>query len=128
MAIVLLDSSVVIAIQRVDDRHHKKVLQALASLSAAPAISALTLSEVLVHEYRDNSKTADLAAGRLAEAFSQIYPVSAAVAIKASQIRSERDLGLADSVISATALLEGAELWTCDKALAKAHPGARLIG
>ena len=128
MAITLLDSSTVIAIQRSDDANHKKAVAAVASLAKAPTISAITLSEVLVRQYRQSPDLADLAAARLAGAFYAIYPVSPAIAMKAAAIRAQRDLGLADSLISATALLEGAQLWTCDKALAKAHPGARLIG
>jgi predicted nucleic acid-binding protein len=128
LALTLLDSSTVIAIQRSDDAHHKKAVAAVAALAKAPTISAITLSEVLVRQYRQSPDLADLAAARLAGAFYAIYPVSPAITMKAAVLRAQRDLGLADSLISATALLEGAQLWTCDKALAKAHPGARLIG
>ena len=127
MAIVLLDSSAVIALKNGSDRHHANVVKALASLNQAPDISAITLSEVLIHESKASPSAARLAAARLLEAFGAVHPVSTAVAILAAEIRAKRDLGIADSMISATALLESAELWTCDKALAKAHHGARLI-
>lgn len=128
MAVVLLDSSAVIALANSADAHHKKVVIALSGLSNAPEISAITLSEVLVHENKANPEKARLAAARLAGAFSKIHSVNVAIAIKASEIRAAKDLGLADSIIGATAALEGAELWTCDKALAKAHRGARYLG
>ena len=127
MAIVLLDSSAVMALKNSSDRHHYNVVKAVASLNQAPDISVITLSEVLIHESKASPTKARLAAARLLEAFGAVHPVSAAVAILAAEIRANRDLGLADSMISATALLEEAELWTCDKALAKAHQGARLI-
>jgi predicted nucleic acid-binding protein len=120
---VLLDSSAVIALKNNADRNHAKAVKAISSLSLAPDISVITLSEVLIHESKASPATARLAAARLLEAFRVVHPVSAAVAILAAEIRAKRDLGLADSMISATALLEEAELWTCDKALANAHQG-----
>jgi len=127
LAIVLLDSSAVIALKNSSDRHHAKVAKAIASLTKPPEISVITLSEVLIHESKASPATARLAAARLVEAFGAVHPVSTAVAILAAEIRAKRDLGQADSMISATALLEEAELWTCDKDLARAHQGARLI-
>ena len=117
-----------IALANLEDLHHKKVAQALSALTNPPEISTISLSEVLVHENRANPERARLAAARLAGAFAKVHPVTVAVAIKAAEIRAQRDLGLADSLISATAYLEQAELWTCDKALAKAHRGARMLG
>ena len=116
-----------IALKNNSDRHHANVVKAVSSLTKAPDISVITLSEVLIHESKASPATARLSAARLVGAFGAVHPVSAAIAILAAEIRAKRDLGLADSMISATALLEGAELWTCDKALAKAHQGARLI-
>ena len=116
-----------IALKNSSDRHHANVVKALASLNQAPDISVITLSEVLIHESKASPTKTRLTAARLLEAFGAVHPISAAVAILAAEIRAKRDLGLADSMISATALLEEAELWTCDKALAKAHQGARLI-
>jgi len=46
----------------------------------------------------------------------------------AGQIRAAtKAIQTPDALISATAILAKAELWTFDQKLAKNHPGARLI-
>lgn len=128
MALVLLDSSVVIALGKVSDPHHQKVAAAVSSREEKSDISVITLSELLIHENLSDPRRARIAAGEIISAFGNVHPVSVAVAIKASEIRASSGLALADSIISATALLESAQLWTCDKEQAKSNPHARYLG
>jgi predicted nucleic acid-binding protein len=60
--------------------------------------------------------------------FSPFHPVDEKVAFLAGQIRAAtKAIQTPDALISATAILAKAELWTFDQKLAKNHPGARLI-
>jgi predicted nucleic acid-binding protein len=49
------------------------------------------------------------------------------IAFKAAEIRAIQKMTLGDAIISATADAVNAELWTCDRELAKKSKNARLL-
>lgn len=127
MGAIILDSSVVIAFLNSSDTHHIAASSAIEGANSIFKISILTVSEALVKastvsEKRKNELLADLSA-----AFSPFYPFDLEVAVLAASLRARSPLRLPDAIISATAMINKAELWSCDARLAKIHKGARLI-
>jgi len=90
-------------------------------------ISILTLSEVLVKACQESERRKSDLLADLSKEFSPFFPFDLEVAVLATAIRAKSSLRLPGAIISATATVNKAELWTCDAALAKAHNGARLI-
>lgn len=127
MKVILLDTSVVIALRKSDDAHHQSAVEALASYNGDVAIAAITLTESLIQPMRRSGAKGREAVLAIAEAVDHIYDFTTPIAIKTAEIRSTHNLTVADAMISATALAHKAQLWTCDSALAKAHKGARLL-
>ena len=124
MGLVLLDSSVLIGLINPDDKHHALIMQNFET-SSLYAISALTLTEVLPHAVTKG--VAKAAYESFAQKLHQIVDVSQEIAVSAAHVRSRTGLRTPDAIISATATLTKAALWTCDAVLAKAHKGARLL-
>ena len=124
MGLVLLDSSVLIALINPIDKHHNVVMQNFEAASLY-AISALTLTEVLPHAAAKGSMQEVYA--KFAQKLHQIVEVSQEIALSAAFVRAQTGLRTPDAIISATATAAKATLWTCDARLAKFHKGARLI-
>ena len=126
MGKVILDSSVIIALFNDADVHHQAAKNALGESKNNFEISAVSLAEALSSVLSDPER---FEMNRdIKKHFSPIHPVDEKVAFLAGQIRaSTRAIQTPDALISATAILAKAELWTFDKKLAKSHPGARLI-
>jgi predicted nucleic acid-binding protein len=124
MGLVLLDSSVLIALINPNDKHHLRIMESFET-SSLYAISVLTLTEVLPHAVAKG--VAEQARARFAANLHQVVGVSQEIAVAAAHVRARTGLRTPDAIISATATAAGAKLWTCDAALAKAHKGARLI-
>ena len=124
MGLVLLDSSVLIGIINPSDKHHDAIRQNFET-SNLYAISALTLIEVL--PYAVHKGVVDKAHAQFSEKLHQIIDVSQEIAVSAAHVRAKTGLRTPDAIISATATLAKAELWTCDPVLAKAHKAARLL-
>ena len=127
MGAIILDSSVVIALLNSSDKHHLAAKSAIGGSNSIFKISILTVSETLVKasgvsESRKKELLADLST-----AFAPFYPFDLEIAVAAASLRAKSPLRLPDAIISATASINAAELWTCDAELAKAHKGARLI-
>ena len=127
MGAIILDSSVVIAFLNSSDKHHIAAKSAIEASNSSFKISILTVSETLVKasglsESRKKELLADLST-----AFAPFYPFDLEVAVLAASVRAKSPLRLPDAIVSATATINKAELWTCDAGLAKAHKGARLI-
>lgn len=126
MGKVILDSSVLIALFNDADSHHEAATKALGEAKGDFEISTISLTEVLSSDLSDAERyemNQDIK-----KHFSPLHPVDEKVAFMASQIRaSKRTIQTPDALISATAILAKAQLWTFDKQLAKNHPGARLI-
>ena len=123
---MILDSSVLIALFNDADSHHEAATKALGESKGEFEISTISLSEALSSDLSDAERyemNRDIK-----KHFSPFHPVDERVAFLASQIRaSKRAIQTPDALISATAILAKAELWTFDRQLAKNHPGARLI-
>ncbi len=124
MGLVLLDSSVLIGLINPDDKHHDLIMQNFET-SSVYTISALTLTEVLPHAVAKG--VAKAAHDSFAQKLHQIIDVSQEIAVSAAHLRSKTGLRTPDAIISATATLTKAQLWTCDGALAKAHQGSRFL-
>jgi predicted nucleic acid-binding protein len=123
---VILDSSVLIALFNDADSHHEAATKALGESKGDFEISTISLTEALSSDLSDAER---FEMNRdIKKHFSPFHPVDEKVAFLASQIRaSKRTIQTPDALISATAILAKAELWTFDRQLAKNHPGARLI-
>lgn len=126
MATVVLDTSVLIALFKEDDRHHKSAVQATSAKNVY-LISSITLSEALVAAFRLNQHAGNQHNLHIQKSMDQIVPIDDAIALRAAEIRAEKNLSLPDAIISATAYISKAQLWSCDKALVKSHLGAVQI-
>lgn len=127
MGRVMLDSSVLIALFDPHDVHHEVVLSKLESADNHYEISAIVLMETLVAPFAMKPNLVGQMRLKMAESIAEIHPVDEEVAVAAARIRARTNMKVPDALISATATLVGAELWTLDQRLAKAHKGAVLI-
>lgn len=127
MGRVMLDSSVLIALLNAHDAHHEIVLSKMASAEKHYEISAIVLMETLVAPFADRPALVDQIRMKMAESITVVHPVDEQVAVTAARIRAKTRMKAPDALISATATLAGAQLWTLDSGLAKAHKGAVLI-
>jgi predicted nucleic acid-binding protein len=125
MGRVILDSSVLVAMYYEGDKHYETIAKQLAQESNHYLISTVSLSETLTHAYRRG--TGDSMKAQILNEVDEVVDVSVAVATEAARIRSIKTLRLPDAMISATATLHKATLWTFDVGLAKAHEGAVLL-
>ena len=126
MGKVILDSSVIIALFNDADAHHVAALKALGESKNNFEISTVSLAEALSSVLSDSERNE--MNDDLKKHFSPFHPVDEKVAFVASQIRAAtKSIQMPDALISATAILAKAELWTFDRKLSNNHPGARLI-
>lgn len=126
MGKVILDSSVIIALFNDADAHHVAALRALGESKNNFEISTVSLAEALSSVLSDSERNE--MNDDLKKHFSPFHPVDEKVAFVASQIRAAtKSIQMPDALISATAILAKAELWTFDRKLSNNHPGARLI-
>lgn len=126
MGRVVLDSSVVIAALEPADIHHSVAAKKLEKYKEFEFfISAISLTETLMHPFV-KGRGVELA-DRILRVVQQVVPIDSDIAIDAAKIRAEKDLGIGDAIIAATASWMDAELWTFDQKLAKTHPGSVLL-
>lgn len=126
MASVVLDTSVLIALFRIDDPHHESAVKATSARNEY-SISAITLSEALISPFRINSQSGQKYYQLVSKTLHQIISVDEEIALLGAQIRADNKLSLPDALISATAYTKKAQLWSCDRDLVKSHRGAVLI-
>ena len=126
MAAVVLDTSVLIALLKIEDLHHESAVKATSARNEY-LISAVTLSEALISAFRINEQSGRRRHQLITKVVSRIVPADEEIAMNAAQIRAEKNLSLADALISATAHKLNAQLWSCDRALVKSHKGAIKI-
>jgi predicted nucleic acid-binding protein len=124
---VTLDSSALLAILNTGDVHHEAVVTYLTGRDDRFSISALTLVETLMHAYKVSPRAGAKYKLAIDQAVKEIISLDEQVALEASKVRARTGLRTPDAIISATATLAGAQLWTLDQRLAKAHKGAVLI-
>ena len=126
MAKIVLDSSVLIALLDATDLHHGAAAKATA-MKNTYFISAITLSESLIAPYSVSQVVGDSIKGKITKLMSDVVSVDAQVATEAAKIRAKKKISLPDAIISATAVLINAQLWSCDNDLVRAHSGAKKI-
>ncbi|MEI6407624.1 MAG: PIN domain-containing protein [Actinomycetes bacterium] len=127
MGRVILDSSVLVAANYSQDKHHSLVSK---YLSESPKenqyfISCISLAESLVHATRKGH--GEEMKNLIVNSVAEVFEVELEIAVFGSQIRAQTNLLLPDSLISATAQIRGCILWTLDKKLASVHAGAILL-
>lgn len=127
MARVVLDSSFLIAMFYEGDVHFEKVSRVLNVEENQYFISAITLAETLTHAARQGPEELAAMVTSIKGAMTEIIHVDEELAIEAAGFRSRTRTKIPDAIISATATRLGAQLWTLDKKLAKAHKGAVLV-
>lgn len=127
MKVILLDTSVVIALRKQNDVHHQVAVASLGAYQGEVAIAAITLTESLIQPMQQSGAIGREMALAITDSLDHIYDFTAAMAIEAAEIRSLGKVTMADAMISATAGVHQAQLWTLDAELAKAHKGSRLL-
>jgi len=127
MGRVVLDSSVLIAMFYDGDIHSKSVAKKLEAEENSYLISTISLAETLIQAFRVSIDEGERIKGRILFAVSEVIDVDANVASEAARIRAKTGMKIADALISATATLNRAQLWTLDRRQAKAHKGSVLI-
>jgi predicted nucleic acid-binding protein len=122
--LVLLDSSVIIALFHPEDKHHH-VARGLEKGDSRFIASTLTITEVMPRAI--GKSNAALISRALSVLVDEFVDVDSDIAHRAAQLRSSSGVKTPDAIISATALIKQAQLWTFDAKLAKATPGARCL-
>lgn len=124
MGLVLLDSSVLIAILNPRDKHHQVAIDSYSSADQYQ-ISAISLTEVMPAAIKTGR--AGAVRQKLEEIARVVVDLDSEIGHRAAEVRVETGLKTPDAIVSATALATKAQLWTFDGKLAKAHKGARLL-
>ena len=125
MGRVALDSDSLIAIFKKSDKHHKTIVNRLFQSEEQIVISAIALSESLVHAYRvDHGEEMN---ALISDWVDEIIDVDQRIAVFAAELRASNNLKLGDALISASAITHHCTLLTFDKKLANATPGAELL-
>lgn len=127
MGRVILDSSVLISIYYEGDAHSEIVRKYMSGKENTYGISVISLAETLTHASGKGARAVEQIVEGIRFALTDICDVTQEVAIAAAKVRVQKQINMPDAIISATATLIGAELWTLDQRLAKAHKGAVLI-
>ncbi len=127
MGRLVLDSSVLIALNDPTDAHHKIVSSKIASHRGQFFISAVTLAEVLVVPYRFSPERGAKRALDISKQVDGVLEVDSEIAQRAAQIRAQSAISMVDALIIATAIIARATLWTCDAKQASSGEGAVLI-
>lgn len=129
MALIVLDSSVVIGLlDRSDPLHQAATAAMLAHAGDDLRLPASAYAECLVGPARRGRL--GVARARLAELQFQIEPLTSTIAERAAELRSRfRSLRLPDVLVIATAEVLGADaILTGDAAWRRAHPRVVLVG
>ena len=127
MALVLLDSSVLIALANSEDSHHEICHLALNEGSHEIFASTLSITEALSSPL---VMTYEFALGLLEslhKVVDRFIALDEHIAFWAASLRARQRMTLPDAIISATADAVNAELWTCDRELAKKSKNSRLL-
>lgn len=124
MGLVLLDSSVLIALLNPRDIHHEVAINSNSSGNQF-LVSTISLTEIMPRAIKDGNAEAIWKA--LLAMTHAIVDLGVELSMSAARIRATTSLRTPDAIISATAQERGAQLWTFDARLAKATPGARLL-
>lgn len=129
MGTVVVDSSVVISFFVAQDAHHHAVEQAIADVRQRAGEFSLpmsVLSESMVGGYRNG--TADELHQAITSIFGRARPLDEVIALQAAELRARtRSLRLPDALVVATAIVDNADVLTCDKRLADVDERVRVV-
>ena len=125
MGRLILDSVALIAIFKDVDIHHESIMNRLSEGSEEVVLSAITLTESLVHAYQLGF--GEIGKQQIYDLALEIIDVDQEIAIRAAELRAVHNLKLGDALISATAILHKCTLLTFDEKLARNTPGAELL-
>lgn len=132
MGLIVLDSSVVIALLDPKDIHHKKCASAHKKLAVEQKTSffipTIALAESLVGAIRISYEFALLFFARISDEIGSLVAFNTKIAWLTASIRSTSAIGFADAAIIATASEMKAELWTCDKKLINKYKKIKYLG
>ena len=124
MGLTLLDSSVLIALINPSDEHHQAAINSY-DPHAILIASALSITEVLPRAIAEAKEKTFWS--HIGPYMQKVVDVDLEIASLAAKLRAQLKLKTPDAIISATARIHDAQLWTFDAKLAKATPGARLL-
>jgi PIN domain nuclease of toxin-antitoxin system len=129
VALLVLDSSVLIAFFSPDDEHHER---AVAGLSAAVEderiVIASVLAEILVHPYRVGPAAVARIEAALAALVTRVEPVTDAMARRAAELRARHtSLRLGDALVIGAGEVLSARVLTADRSWAKLSSRIRLL-
>lgn len=130
MALVVLDSSAVIAFLDPEDTLHERAVPALAEHRHDEfVIPASVYAEILVGPYRRGSEAVAEVEAFLADLDVRVEAITAAIARAAARLRSgSRSLRLPDALVIATAdEIDAGKVLTGDASLAGISPRVTLI-
>ena len=129
MALLVLDSSVLIAYFSPDDRHHERAVLALrASADDERIIVASALAEILVHPNRSGPTAVARIEAALSALLARVEPVTERLAHRAAELRARHSsLRLGDALVLATGDVLNARVLTADKSWVKLSSRVRAL-
>jgi predicted nucleic acid-binding protein len=129
VALLVLDSSVLIAYFSPDDAHHRHAVSVLASAAGDERIViASVLAEILVHPYRVGPPAVAKVEAALAALLTRVEPVTDPIARRAAELRARHgSLRLGDALVIAAGDVLNARVVTADRSWAKLGPRIRVL-
>ena len=132
MGLIVLDSSVVIALLDPSDIHHDKCFLAYESKknedNSIFFISTITLAESLVGAIKNSYEFALRIFVRISEEIGSLIDFKPETAWQTASLRSNSAISFADAAIIATAYNLKAELWSCDQKMIRKYKKVRYLG
>ena len=132
MGLIVLDSSVVIALLDPSDIHHDRCFLAFESKkiedNSTFFISTITLAESLVGAIKNSYEFALKIFVRITDEIGSLIDFRAETALQTASIRSRSSISFADAAIIATAHSIKAELWSCDQKMIRKYKKVKYLG
>lgn len=132
MGLIVLDSSVVIALLDPNDIHHNECLSVYEreknESNSTFFISTITLAESLVGAIRNSYEFALQVFAKISEEIGSLIDFKPETAWQTASIRSSFPISFADAAIVATAHNLKAELWSCDKKMIRKYKKVKYLG
>ncbi len=132
MGLIVLDSSVVIALLDPSDIHHDKCFLAYESRKVEDNftffISTITLAESLVGAIKNSYEFALRIFVRISDEIGSIINFESETAWHTATLRSNSAISFPDAAIIATAHNLNAELWSCDRKMIRKYKKVKYLG
>ena len=132
MGLVVLDSSVVIALLDPSDIHHNNCLSAFESKKLEEnttfLISTITLAESLVGAIKNSYEFALRIFVRIDDEIGSLIDFKPDTAWQTATLRARLTISFADAAIIATAQNLQAELWSCDQKMIRKYKRVKYLG